>query len=228
MTRTVISEQTRIAILDAAWDLVAENGRLASGQAEVAARAGVSRQTVYLAFGGRAGLLRAMLRNHDRTSPHVARLRAIARGTGDRPADLMDFVATWLDYLPEIFPVGIQLDAASLQDPEAAAAWDDRMKTALLTGLQTIAGRLEAAGRLAPGWTATMAADVAWSLIHPTAWRLLVVERGWSQAAFRASRLDLIDRIVIGPRRPAPDATLADGPTFAMPGGVAETGEPDA
>jgi AcrR family transcriptional regulator len=209
MTKSPVSEQTRIAILDAAWKLVAERGRLDSGQSEIAARAGVSRQTVYLAFGGRAGLLRAMLRNHDRRSPQVARLTEVARGTGDRAEDLFAYVEAWIEYLPEIYPVGIHLDAASLGDAEAAAAWDDRMKTALLSGVRAITGRLEAAGRLASGCTAMTAADLAWSLIHPTAWRLLVVERGWSPEAFRASRIDLIRRALLASPGAPQGATLA-------------------
>jgi len=58
-----ITEETRVAILDAAWELIVERGKLDVGQAEIAAKAGVSRQTIYLAFGGRAGLLVAMLLN---------------------------------------------------------------------------------------------------------------------------------------------------------------------
>ena len=54
MTKKQIPEETRVGILDAAWALMAETGRLDVGQAEIAARAGVSRQTVYLAFGSRA------------------------------------------------------------------------------------------------------------------------------------------------------------------------------
>ena len=197
VARSAVSDQTRIAILDAAWDLVAESGRLEAGQAEIAARAGVSRQTVYLAFGGRAGLLLAMLHNHDRRSPQVRRLNEVAQGNGDRPQDLFDFLGAWLDYLPDIFPVGILLDAASLHDAEAAGAWDDRMKTALLTGVRVITRRLEAAGWLAPGWSVDAAAELAWSLVHPTAWRLLVIQCGWSPDAFRQSRFDLIGRILL-------------------------------
>ena len=77
-----ISDASRIAILDAAWELIAERGRLDVGQSEIAAQAGVSRQTIFLAFGGRAGLLVAMLRNKDEQSHHVARLKEIASGSG--------------------------------------------------------------------------------------------------------------------------------------------------
>jgi len=187
-----ISEETRMAILDAAWELIAEGGRLDVSQSEIGARAAVSRQTVYLAFGGRAGLLIEMLRNKDAHSPEVATLHEIANGAGDTWEDFLSFVGTWLDYLPLIYPVGIQLDAAALNDEEAAAAWNDRMKRALLHGMKHILARLQRAGRIAAGWTVDMAAETIWSLVHPASWRLLVVECGWSADQFRRTRIAII------------------------------------
>jgi len=189
-----ISEETRVAILDAAWALIAEGGKVDASQSMIAAKAGVSRQTVYLAFGGRSGLLVAMLRNKDAYAQPVASLRKIANGTGDRWEDFLSFVESWLDYLPLIYPVGIQLDAAALNDEEAAAAWDDRMKKALLHGMKNVLARLQHAGRIAPGWTVDMAAEMAWSLVHPASWRVLVVECGWSPDDFRRTRIEVIRR----------------------------------
>jgi AcrR family transcriptional regulator len=191
-----ITEETRVAILDAAWGLIVESGKLDVGQAEIAAKAGVSRQTIYLAFGGRAGLLVAMLRNRDAHSEQVARLMEIAEGPGSAPRDFMAFIEAWLDYLPLIYPVGILLDAAAVNDTEAAAAWDDRLKKSLLFGMRRVLRRVEKAGGLAAGWTADTAAQLAWSLVHPASWRLLVVESGWSADAFRRSRIDIIGRTV--------------------------------
>jgi AcrR family transcriptional regulator len=192
--KTNVSEATRIAILDAAWELIAEGNRLDVSQSAIAAKAGVSRQTVYLAFGGRAGLLVAMLRNKDAHSPEVASLREIANGSGDTWEEMLAYVEAWLEYLPLIYPVGIQLDAAALNDGEAAAAWDDRMKRALLHGMKHILARLARAGRIAPGWTADMAAETIWGLVHPANWRLLVVECGWSADEFRRTRIEIIRR----------------------------------
>lgn len=176
-----ITDTTREAILDAAWELTAKRGHLKFSQAEIARRAGVSRQTVNLAFGARAGLLLAMVRNKDRKTAHVSRLREIATGAGDKGEDLMQFLDIWLDYLPIIYPVGIELDAASLSDPDAAAAWNSRIKTGLLDGLKMILSRISRSGGLANSWTAEDAAVWIWSLVHPVQWRLLVVEHGCPQ-----------------------------------------------
>lgn len=192
-----VGDETRMAILDAAWTLMDEEGRLDVSQAEIAARAGVSRQSVYLAFGAKTGLLLAMVRNKDRRTPHVGRLREIANGQGDRVEDLVAFLDVWLDYLPAIYSVGIQLDAASLTESDAAAAWDSRMKAGLLTGFRLVFERLGRSGRLAEGWSPAEAADFAWSLTHPTAWRRLVAERGWTPDAFRRRQVETIRTLLV-------------------------------
>jgi AcrR family transcriptional regulator len=192
-----ITQETRAAILRATWSLIAEKRRLDVSQGEIAAAAGVSRQTLYLAFGDRAGLLTAMARNKDAETDHVARLREISRAGQATAEDFLRYVGIWIDYLPLIYPVGILLDAASLTDAGARSAWDDRMKGALLAGLKRILGHLAKSGDLAPGWDAPDAAEFVWSLVHPTSWRQLVVDCGWSGDDFRHSRLEIIRSLVL-------------------------------
>lgn len=200
MKKQPISEATRTAILNATWSLIADKGRLDVSQSDIARAAGVSRQSVYLAFGNRAGLLTAMARNKDTQSDHVQRLRHISQAKTVDEDDFLSYVGVWLDYLPLIYPVGILLDADSLTDPEAEAAWDDRMKNALLAGLKAILRRLDTAGRLGGAWPAERAAELVWSLIHPTTWRQLVVGCGWSHEDFRRSRLEMIRSLVLARR----------------------------
>jgi AcrR family transcriptional regulator len=200
MKKLPISEKTRAAILDAAWSLMAEKRRVDVSQAEIAAAAGVSRQTIFVAFGNRAGLLTAMVRNKDTQSDHVARLGAISHAATVRREDFLRYIDIWLDYLALIYPVGILLDAAALTDAEAASAWDDRMKGALLAGLKRILRQLARRGQLAKGWRPDRAAELVWSLVHPAAWRQLVVGCGWSPSEFRRTRLEIIESTVLASR----------------------------
>lgn len=202
MKKRPITEKTREAILNATWSLIAEKGRLDVSQSEIAAAAGVSRQAVYLAFGNRAGLLTAMVRNKDEQSDHVARLSEISRSEHVTSDDFLRYVGIWLVYLPVIYPVGILLDSASLTEPAAAAAWDDRIKGALLGGMKRILRRLAKDGRLAPGWEADRAAELVWSLVHPASWRQLVVGCGWTEEEFRRSRQEIVRSTVLA--EPAP------------------------
>jgi AcrR family transcriptional regulator len=198
--KKAISEDTRNAILEATWTLIAKRKRLDVGQAEIAAAAGVSRQTVYLAFGNRAGLLTAMVRHRDTQSDHVARLSGVHQLSRIGVSEFRAYLDTWLEYLQLVYPVAILLDAAALTDPDAASAWDDRMKGAFLAGLIRMFSQLAKNGDLNPDWSAEQAAQLAWSLLQPSSVRQLMTGCSWSAADFRRSRLQLIQ-----------SALLADG-----------------
>jgi AcrR family transcriptional regulator len=200
-----LSPETSQAILDAAWRLICERGRADVSLGEIARAAAVTRQSIYIGFGGRAGLLIAMARNADDRSEHARRMREISRGTSDAPEALYAFVEAWLAHLPEIYPVGVLLSAAAVTDAEAAAVFKDRMVGGLHASYRRILKRLARAGHLADGWSVERAADLCWSLTHIEAWRQLVVERGWSSAALLANRRALIVRTVIRRRDAAAD-----------------------
>lgn len=193
-----ISDDTRAHILEAAWALMAEQRRLDAGMAEIAAAAGVSRQTLFLAFGNRAGVLVAMARHQDTRSPHVPHMRQVA-GTGTDRAALHRFVEAWLDYLPIVYPVAIQLETGSLSDADANAAWQDRIfSQGVRMGLDRILGQMAVRGELPAGTDPARLADVCLSLLVPSAWRYLVIERGWTPEAFAASRHALVDAVLAG------------------------------
>lgn len=191
-----IREETRTAILEAAWNLMAEQRRLDAGMAEIAAAAGVTRQTLFLAFGNRAGVLVAMARHQDTLGDQVQRMRQIA-ATGADPAALHAFVDAWLDYLPMVYPVAIQLETASLSDADANAAWQDRIfSQGVRVGLDRILGRIVTGHGPNLELDASRLADVCLALLVPSAWRYLVVERGWTAEAFVRSRHRLIDAVL--------------------------------
>jgi len=195
-----ITGETRVAVLDAAWALMTKRGGLNVGMAQIAAAAGVSRQTLFYAFGNRAGLLVAMVRHKDTRGPHLARLIALANGTGADLSTLLAFVDAWLDYLPEVYPVAVQLEADSLADRDAAAAWSDRFfDRGLRRGFELILGRMAAASALEPGKDPARLADLCLGLVVPSTWRILVVECGWSPAAFAASRHALVRAVLTEP-----------------------------
>jgi AcrR family transcriptional regulator len=179
---------------------MASDGRLDVGMAEVAAAAGVSRQTLFHAVGSRPGLLVAMVRHRDSQAPQMPRLVELARGDGADLATLLEFTDTWLDYLPAIYPVAIQLEMASISDRDVAMAWTDRfISKGLLRGFAQILGRMASRSALPPGSDPAQLADLCLALVAPSAWRLLVVDRGWSPAVFRASRHALMSMVMTRP-----------------------------
>jgi len=189
-----ISDSTRETILEAAWRLASSTRRVDFGWAELAEAAGVSRQTVYLAFGSRAGLLLDMVRHHDRHRPELRKLIELGRNGAD-PAALRAFARLWLDYLPEVQPVALQLEFGAGTGDEALAAWENRMVQALLAGFRAIAGRAVAAGHL-PGQNPDELATTIWGLVAPSAWALHVDRLGWAPERFVANRMRLVDGLL--------------------------------
>jgi len=197
MRRDSISEQTAQAILEAAWRLIVDSGRADASMTEVARAAQVTRQSVYLAFGSRAGLLIAMARSADAKSVHARRMAEIAATAAPSAQTLLDFTAAWLAHLPEVYPVGHVLVAAAVTDADAASVLKDRLDGSLHARFLSILARLAAQGKLAPGVTPEVAADLIWSWTHLDAWKHLVVQRGWTPRSFCDHRLLLIRQTIL-------------------------------
>jgi AcrR family transcriptional regulator len=179
---------TRERVLQVARELIAERGNAAITLVDVAARAGLSRQTMYLLFGSRAGLLVAMVEQIDATSAGPERLRA-ARDGSDPLAAFEAYLRAWFDYLPQVLPVARALTAAATAgDRDAQAAWESRMRK-LRGGFLQLAQALRAAGRLRETWSTQAAADWMFGLTHADLWQHLVVEAGWPGAT-------AVDRLV--------------------------------
>lgn len=168
--------RSRAAILDAAWKLIGERG-LAVSMAEIGEAVGMTRQSIYVHFKTRGGLLVALVRRVDeREEIHARLLRAIELPDASERLDA--FLVGWFDFVPKIHPVARQLIAARHHDVEAAEAWRDRMDE-LREGFLLLARSLQREGALRTDWTAPLAADYLWAGASVQVWELLAVDRGW-------------------------------------------------
>lgn len=170
--------ETRESILRAARDLLHDEGAQRVRLADVARRAGISRQAVYLHFGSRVGLLVALVEYVDEVEglhAHVSRVF----GSADSVEALDRLVELHAEFTPRIRPVAEAIVAVRGIDEAAEAAWQNRLESRL-DGCRAIVAWLRREGRLAEHWTDEEAADLLWSLTSPHAWRDLVVERGWA------------------------------------------------
>lgn len=174
-------ERTRETILKAAWERLAKANDPARLE-DIAADAGVTRQSVYLHFGTRGALLTALVAYIDETLDLAAQLDQI-RSCAD-PADALDMcLGLVAKFEPKIHGVAMALTRLAPTDPDAAAALEDRMSLRR-TGMTEIVRALDEAGRLAAGWTVRQVADALWAASAPVSYELLVVERGWSVKTF--------------------------------------------
>lgn len=96
--------------------------------ADIASAAGVSRQTLYLHFGNRAGLLAAVARHLDFKSLAVREM-PIAAWEAHSKAGFERFVRLWFKHVAAIFPIANAIEAAAEGDADARAVWEERMDT---------------------------------------------------------------------------------------------------
>jgi AcrR family transcriptional regulator len=174
-------EATRGRIVDAARDLFLEQGYARTTIADVARAAGVAPQTVYWAFGSKAGLVREI---RDAwfaaagTGERIAAVMAI-----DEPGARLDAFAGFMRHQWETgaAALSIQRDAQRV-DPDAAAD----VAAILETRARALFGVVQPLGpHLTPGLTVERAHDILLALTLLEVY-LELEARGWSGDDYEA------------------------------------------
>jgi AcrR family transcriptional regulator len=175
---------TRRTILDAAQQLFERDGYAATSVPSIAAEAGVALKTVYVGFETKANLLNALwearLGEDEEAVPVFERawyrslvtepdperklriVAAQAREVKTRSGDLLEVIRN-----------------AAWADVEIALLWG-RIQAKLLDVQRSVVGQLVESKALAGSLDVATATDILWTLNHPSVWRLLVRERGWT------------------------------------------------
>ena len=179
-------ERTRHHVLDAAWDLISEQGAEVS-ISQIAQAAGISRQAVYQHYGSRGGLLVALVRRADERFKIKEQFDAALAHPGPKERLALTLRA-WLAFVPKIDPVARDLIRLRDKDPAASSAWEDRMAD-LRRWLLALMTSLQKEDALKPGWTPQTAADLFWAQTSVQAWGLLVHECGWREKDVEAKLL---------------------------------------
>ena len=175
------ARQTRAAVVEVARRLFLRDGFAATTIAAIAAQAHVSVETIYKAFGGKPGLVRAICQ------------RALA-GEGPVPAeqrsdnlqstepDPREIIRGWgvltTEVAPRVAPILLLVRAAAVAEPEMAQLKTE-LDTARLTRMTHNAKSLATRGHLKPGLTVRRAAEVLWTYSSPELYELLVRTREW-------------------------------------------------
>ena len=162
------SIDTRTRILEAARALLERREKAAVRMSDIAARAGISRQAVYLHFETRAELLIALTRHMDVQLDVEGRLVASRTARTGRER-LRAYVAFWGDFVPHIEPVAEALIAMQETDAAAAQVWGQRMQD-VHDGCRMAILALERDAALAPGWTVDTATDLLWAMLSVEIW----------------------------------------------------------
>jgi AcrR family transcriptional regulator len=180
--------ETRRVILEAARRLFEAGGYASTSVPTIAAEANVAVKTIYLAFETKAGLLRAVwdarLGGDEERIPVLER-RWFLEVTAERdPVRKLRLVAAQSRRVKASSGALLEvIRTAAVTDPEIATLWRD-IEAKLLRVQRALVDQLDETKSLASALTTVEAADVMWTLNHPTVWHLFVRERRWSPTQY--------------------------------------------
>ncbi|MGB7818950.1 MAG: TetR/AcrR family transcriptional regulator [Ornithinibacter sp.] len=197
-TRRAQAESRREAILAAARDLMLRDGYAATTIGSIATAAAVSAETIYKAFAGKPGLVRALYQQalegagREPAEQRSNRLRETATGH--------ELVAGWAELArevaPHVAPLAILLRDAAVLDPGARSLVEE-MEHARLLRMRNNARALRATGDVRPGLSQRDIADTLYAVSSSEMFELLVMRRGWSSKRFARFQRQAIGALLI-------------------------------
>lgn len=180
---------TRRAVIAAAGELFAARGYTATTVDDIAARAGVSKPTVFTAVGNKAAVLSAVrdVAMGGDDEPVAVTARPFAREIADAvdAAHAVDLLAAHITRVGARYAELNEVirGAAGAGDPAARELWRTSEEQRLI-GARHWVRTLAAKQPLRADESTTV--DLMWLLMDPHAYHRLVHGRGWSDDRFRA------------------------------------------
>ncbi|GAA4482870.1 helix-turn-helix domain-containing protein [Microbacterium panaciterrae] len=184
--RRAQASRNREAILDIARAEFFANGYASTTMASIAKASGFSVDTVHKAFGGKAGLVRALYeRGLGGAGPVPAWVRSDDMQEHER--DPHAIVRSWgelsSEVAPLVVPILLLIRDAAASDPEMALLLrqsEDERRERMRRNAHTLAD----AGHLRSGVALDEAADVLWAYSAPETYERLVLRCGWDASRY--------------------------------------------
>jgi AcrR family transcriptional regulator len=195
--------QTRRDILASAGALFREHGYAGVSMPQIAGDTGVAVETIYRAFGSKAGLFSAVVEAAVAGGAARAEVPVVERPAiraiqveRDPRRQLELYAATQPGIHRRAGPLLRALSAAGASDPELKELWE-RIEMGRLHGQGGFVAMLEGRGSLRPGLTLEEGRDGLWALTSLAVWDLLVTTLGWSAERYERWLADrLIDLLL--------------------------------
>ena len=198
--RTAAARATRARVLEAARTCFLAHGFAGTTIRHVAEQADVSQETIYKAFGGKAGLLKAVydttLVGDDEAVPLARRPEALAVVNATTAVEAMaayarlaELISTRVDPLVRVMLGSRDTDAALTA---FARTIDDERRA----GSAFWVGHWQAAGWLREDLDVERAADILWAL-NSNEPRWLLQDRGWTADEITAWLADMFCRALL-------------------------------
>ena len=196
--RQVRGLATRERIVRAATTLFVRDGYLVTTMASIATEAGVAVQSLYLRFGSKLAILKAVLDvaivGDFEPVPLLDRewVRELA-ATQDGPAAVHLYAGETARVLDRTHAIYAVVQAAAAGEAGELLAENKRQRH---EGQRTIAEMLSRKPRFASGITVDIAADLIYGLVSEDLYGLFVVARGWSTEKWERRCADILVRVL--------------------------------
>jgi AcrR family transcriptional regulator len=186
---------TRLTILHAARELFSARGYSGTTAKALAERAGVAVQTIYSAFGSKAGVAAALVELATEESG-IGELTARLPTVRD-PTEAIELIVGIRRRLRERAgeTIAAMREGAAVE-PALRAAWEEGRRHRR-EGQRVLMQRIEAQGALAEGLDAARAADITGALTADEVADVLVGAGGWSYDEYEAWLVASLKRLLL-------------------------------
>ncbi len=180
------ANRAREEVIDAGSRLFLAHGFAATTVTAIAQASRVSEETIYKAFGGKAGLVRAIWARAlegEGAVPAEQRSDAMQATEQDPVAVIRRWGEFTIEVAPRVVPILLLIKSAASSDPQIAALLVE-VDEQRLERMERNARTLHDRHHLRPGMTLGEARDILWTYSSPELFELLVGKRGWPVERF--------------------------------------------
>jgi AcrR family transcriptional regulator len=205
--RRAQAARTRQDVIEAARRLFLADGYGKTTVSAIAEAAGVSVETIYKAFGGKPGLVRALVsKGLEGAGPVAAEQRSdeMQAAEHDPRAVIRNWSRLGTEVAPRAAPIVLLIRSAADTHPEMADLLVE-VDGQRLRRMEGNARTLYERGDLRAGITLEQARDVLWAISSPELYELLVLRRGWSMDRFAAFQAEQMIAALLPPETPQSD-----------------------
>jgi AcrR family transcriptional regulator len=182
-------------VLSAARRLFAARGLDQVTIAALAAAAGVSQATVYALFRSKAGILRALMEEalfNDTYRPLAEQARQVRD-----PVEMLQMTASIAQAIYDGERAGLGVIRGASAFSAELRAVEQQFELLRFELQRPRAKRIARRGTVRPGLKLGQVRDVLWMLTSRDVYRMLVVERHWSPAAYQAWLSEALARTLL-------------------------------
>lgn len=179
----------RRAMLDAAIELLEQQGYAETTLAQIAQRSGLSAPAAYKAFGNKPGMVKAAFdyaaAGDDDPTPVPQRERTRRILAEPNPVIKLEiYTEGMVERLARLARLQLLARVAASVDTQMQPVWQE-MSDGRLRGMAIIAANLAEGGHLRADVDEEEARDVLWTYNSPELYELLVLTRGWESSRYR-------------------------------------------